>query len=270
MKPRLLLPISGQIPRLQRKNDRLSEWLYNQLHIKNNNLKMEESKMVREQLRPMFNVIVYDNTENENEILGQTRMPQWMIEALNPDPGSLTWWWQQGGVLQSARKLADAVGEASTWTEALDFVIQSFQQAKAKANNDLTLGVVQFWGHGSKGKTYMDKDYLDVNTLNGSSGAAQRLSTLKQLVTPGTTSIWFRCCSLFSGEKGQEFAVAYRDYFNTDIIGHTYNISALQSGTYILEPGEEPEWPVDEGNTSSGLYEPHTITALRFYPPANW
>lgn len=226
--------------------------------------------MVREPLRPMFNVIVYDKTENENQNLGQTRMPDWMIEALNPDPGSLTWWWKQGGVLQSARKLADAVGEAANWTEALDFVINSYQEAKSQSGEDLVLGSVQFWGHGSPGRTYMDRDYMDVNTLTGSGDVTERLNTLKELVTSGKTSIWFRCCSLFSGEKGQDFADQYRQFFNTNIIGHTYNISALQSGTYILEPGEEVEWPIDEGNTSSGLYEPHTITALRFYPPANW
>ncbi len=66
------------------------------------------------------------------------------------------------------------------------------------------------------------------------------------------------------------FSVLARNFFNAKIIGHTYKIFALQSGTYILEPDEEPEWSDEEGGVWSELFAPHTILTTRFYPPENW
>lgn len=227
--------------------------------------------MTRPVLRPKFNVIVYDETETVNEDITHGPVPAWMTEMMGAEPGSLTWWWQLGGILQSARKLADAVGGATSWDSALQFVIDAVKKEKSESRRDVVVGSVQFWGHGGPGSASMGSRRLDINSLTPGSPLYEKLVAFKDILTPNVSSVWFRSCSNFHGREGKDFAIAYRDFFNNNaVIGHTYDISALQSGTYILEPSETPGWPDDEGYEWSNLYAPHTITALRFYPPAQW
>ena len=87
--------------------------------------------------------------------------------------------------------------------------------------------------------------------------------------------VWFRSCSVFHGEKGHEFAKAYRDFFNCSVAAHTYLVSTFQSGLYILDPGEAVNWSVNEGGTKipddiSSWDKPHTVLASRFFPPRSW
>lgn len=229
-----------------------------------------------ENLKSQFNIIVYDGTNTEAPQTNWMPQPHWYSEMTGAEPNSLTWWWSLGGVLQTALKNADAVGSAASWSEAIQFVLDAIEKEEQASGQAVPVGVIQFWGHGGPGKAMMAKERMDINSIAEGAPNYDLLQKLKSKLIPGSSAIWFRCCSAFTGTEGKSFACAYRDFFGAKIIAHTYIITALQSGTYILEPGEEPSWSDTEGLDENGnlLYSeplaPHTITALKFYPPSTW
>jgi hypothetical protein len=58
---------------------------------------------------------------------------------------------------------------------------------------------------------------------------------------------WFRTCETFGCEAGHDFARRWTRFFGCRAASHTYIIGPWQSGLHILEPGQSPDWPLDEG-----------------------
>ena len=90
-----------------------------------------------------------------------------------------------------------------------------------------------------------------------------------RLVADGTALWWFRTCETFGKQVGHDFARAWTRFFGCRVAGHTYAINVLQSGLYVLAPGEEPTWSEDEAVVpgaararSSSVLAPHTITCF--------
>jgi len=92
---------------------------------------------------------------------------------------------------------------------------------------------------------------------------------------------WFRTCETLGAECGQAFAMAWADFFNCRVAGHTHVIGFYQSGLHSLSPGESPGWSASEGilegdareplrAAESRRGEPNTITCHGGQIPAGW
>ena len=88
---------------------------------------------------------------------------------------------------------------------------------------------------------------------------------------------WFRTCSTFHGEAGKEFAKTFSELIRCKTAAHTHKIGfPSHSGLHSIMPGEEPNWPSEEGKDkkgnvkSSGLFKPNTIWFWRNTIPEGW
>lgn len=227
-------------------------------------LKSRKQQIIVEEQKGL-NVIVYDNTETEPDTIFEWPLQAQALIHDEAKRGSLTWWWKIGSILQMAKQNADIVIEAEDWEGALANVLD---EANGKRINNL-----QFWGHGNAGRMYMNGVPVTVNNFsltNKRNLIDDFLHELRLLLSP-SSYVWFRGCSCFFGETGQRFALGARDFFNCNIVSHTYIIHALQSGTHILGPGDQISWTTSEGGVTeetgmSKLGEPNTILATQFWP----
>lgn len=218
----------------------------------------------------MLNVIVYDNTETLSKRFRRIRTPECLRNTFHMLTGGLTLWWQLGAWLFRLFGLAHKSGGASNWKEAFELVVNAVNEEKVRTGKEVRAGIVQFWGHGWFGKACMGDSVLTKAPPNDSE-LKDSLDAFKNILAVGESSVWFRCCSAFHESVGKQFACAMRDFLGVKVIGHTYIIHVFQSGTHILSPNESPDWSDDEGgNKESTLCAPHTICALRFYPPRDW
>jgi hypothetical protein len=62
--------------------------------------------------------------------------------------------------------------------------------------------------------------------------------------------VYYRSCSAFQGKTGQEFAQKSATFWRSKVIGHTKLIGLTQPGRHTLSPGERPDWPESEGETT--------------------
>ena len=220
----------------------------------------------------LWNAVVSDDTDTKSIL--DVEWPDWMGKMFQAAPTSLSWWWKLGSVLQSAAKNADWYSSFSTWEAALNVLLQQVRKAKQAGEK---IGLIQFWGHGSPGNSYIGKSSpLGTEDLFRAGRYRLLLDMLREeLADEKQAGLWFRNCSVFHGGKGHEFARGFSDFLGCTIVAHTYLISGLQSGLHVLMPGEQVDWSLDEGGITeedgmSGPNEPNTILATEFYPPRGW
>lgn len=182
-------------------------------------------------------------------------------------------WWVGAKLHALARRVSGVEYHqrgVRSWGEAMRFAVDCARAAKTP------LTELQVWGHGGWG--FMD---LGETRLQRSAFAAMRedLDALSYVLSPDA-QVWLRCCSAFGGHEGRRFGPALADRLRTRVVGHTYVIGVLQSGTHSLAPGESPAWPLSEGvemngdeprcAKGSGPREPNTLGCLRLDLPAGW
>jgi hypothetical protein len=164
-------------------------------------------------------------------------------------PLPLTPVWRAGARLYRALGRIDATLAASSWSEALEWLI-AVEPARAIAE-------IQFWGHGHWGCALCGAEALDRGALAPTHPHHERLRALRERLRPdGAALWWFRTCETLGARRGHDFARAWTDFFASRVGGHTYVIGFHQSGLHSLAPGEEPRWAVDEGLARGTADEP--------------
>jgi hypothetical protein len=169
--------------------------------------------------------------------------------------------WSFGGVLYKLLGRIDAWYGAATWAEGLDWLIAASAQRP--------IAEIQFWGHGEWGGLWIEEELLTATALEPGNAMHERLVTLKSRLAGRDSLWWFRSCDVFGTDAGHDFARKWTRFFDCRAAGHTYTINFLQSGLHELAPGDEPDWPEDEGvvkglthASESKLFAPRTITCL--------
>lgn len=183
---------------------------------------------------------------------------------------SHSWWW--GSRLYGALDRLDASFGASSWEEALDFLL--------RACDGQPIAEVQFWGHGKWGEARIAKDVLDERALCAGHPLSPPLRRLRRRFA-GDALFWLRTCETFGAHRGHSFASAFAEAFGCAVAGHTYIIGPWQSGLHLLRPGATPHWSAAEGlkegsPTSptralwSTPFAPNTITCMHGQVPLDF
>jgi len=181
-------------------------------------------------------------------------------------------WWVGARLHAVARRLSGIEYHARgvrSWDEALRFASTCAHTAQAP------LTELQVWGHGGWGFMDLGDTRLDRAAL-ASAAMREPLDALADVLAVDA-QVWLRCCSAFGGRAGRAFAPALATRLRARVVGHTYVIGVLQSGTHSLDPGDRPTWPLEEGVVirngephsakTSGAREPRTIGCLRLDLP---
>lgn len=180
--------------------------------------------------------------------------------------------WRAGKVLYRGLGRIDAAFGASSWSEALGWLVREAERTGRP------LGEVQYWGHGRRGRGLVDADLLDVGSLRAGGLHHDRLRALREAFAVDASGFWFRTCETLGGQIGQTFAREWADFFGHRVAGHTHVIGFWQSGLYSLRPGAQPSWATSEGARGSEAAValdsaptlPHTISCLSGTIPAGW
>lgn len=183
---------------------------------------------------------------------------------------TLTAAWRTGARLYRGLSRIDAATGASSWAEALDWVLA----------HDAPVEELQFWGHGKWGVALFDRDPFDASALAPGHALHDRLVALRQRLAPDAL-LWLRCCETFGARRGLDFAARLADGLGARVAGHTYIIGFHQSGLHGLAPGARPDWSPEEGLVEgsadvpvrarwSGPLQPRTITCLAGSFPEAW
>lgn len=179
-------------------------------------------------------------------------------------PG-LTHSWIAGALLYRGLDRIDASFGARSWEAGLQWL--------ANVESDRRIAEIQFWGHGKWGDARIDGQVLDAEALGLDHRLYDRLAAIRDRLVGSEALWWFRTCETLGAEPGHRFAVAWTQFFDCRVAGHTYIIGPWQSGLHCLSPGERPDWPLDEGlaegtvkNPEKALWskpgEPNTITCF--------
>lgn len=177
----------------------------------------------------------------------------------------LTHSWIVGGWWYRLRGCIDGYRGVRSWSEALDWL--------ASVEPGRPIEEIQFWGHGKWGCARVDGEALDVEALSEGHRHRPKLEAVADRMDPGEGLWWFRTCETVGCRAGHEFARRWSRFFNCRVAGHTYIIGPWQSGLHCIGPGEQPDWPLNEGLAEgtpdnpktaqwSGPFEPNTITCL--------
>ena len=234
-----------------------------------------ELKNVPRKPNGAINVIVYDKT---NVPPPGARTVGDRVKSAFTTRESLTFWWKVGSFIDQTTTFADYAAGAATWDEAFNAVLQAVDRETRKTGKPATIASLQFWGHGSPGSAFMgSEDTLDKAMVAPGGEEHQLAAQVAQRMHPQHGHVWFRCCSAFQGQRGQDFAKAAAATFGVPVVGHTFIIHALQSGTQVLRPGGKPDWELDEGikkrgrnkgkDLISGPLRVRTVSMFRLYPP---
>lgn len=148
--------------------------------------------------------------------------------------------WRAGSVL--FRPWFDKVVAAKSWEDVLAAVADAWKGAGAGRPIEL-----QFWGHGAPGRP-----------LIGGVGPETKDTRWAKVHT-----VWFRCCSVFRGERGDEFAFQLTRQ-GCRVVAHTVVIGAqagAQSYMYGATKDILPWWPntPPNGATDSRPWAPRTV-----------
>lgn len=177
----------------------------------------------------------------------------------------LTHSWVAGALLYGALGRLDATKGFTSWEDALTWIAE-FEPKKDIAE-------IQFWGHGKWGRAMIDRERLDITSLQPNSPHYPTLLKIRARMKPDSLW-WFRTCETFGATIGHEFARAWTDFFGCSAAGHTYIIGPWQSGLHLLKPGAEIDWLATEGlelgtpdapekSRWSRFSAPNTISCLR-------
>lgn len=152
-------------------------------------------------------------------------------------------------------KLDDYYG-ASSWDDAFKWLHSLPTPIKS----------IQFWAHGSPGAAYIAQINVDREQFKRISARVSR-----------DTVIWFRMCSVFSGQRGYDLSEYLADTLQCTIAGHTKTVGILQPGLYTRKMGQKPSWSIDEkdaGNSALvflGLqWDKRTVLCLKATVPEGW
>ena len=113
---------------------------------------------------------------------------------------------------------------------------------------------VQFWGHGSPGFIFINKE----------PSLGEFWLTLAKVLTPNA-NVWLRVCSFAAGSVGKTMMSRISKTLNAKLMAYTYVIGtyACQSGLRVVTPKDPPKW-----SSSEGLNK--TVTPIKFYSSAPW
>ncbi len=163
--------------------------------------------------------------------------------------------WRAGSVILGF----DDVIEAKSWEDAIGAL---------RTYPDDSVREVQFWGHGTPGRVYINHKQLDVNDL----------APLARVMASPSSLWWWRTCSSFAGVGGHAFAQRCVSVLGCRVASSTHRIGLLHSGQHSLRPGDRPQWATSEGNErkdrpytdSSAPWAPHTIPCFTKKLPDAW
>lgn len=157
------------------------------------------------------------------------------------------------------------------WQEAFEWILS--------VEPDRKINSIQFWGHGSPGRVWINGDALSIRSLTEQSQHYIMLKKLKDRMAKDSV-IWFRSCNVFSASEGRFFSIAFCQFMQTKIAGHTYIVGPWQSGLHTIKPGQRPSWDLSEGlkKTEDGKikklwstpWEKNTVFCLNNKIPEGW
>ena len=213
--------------------------------------------------------MVYDRTDVKRKM--SQVAPDLIDDVDLTIPIGLSHSWFAGCRLYKALRWIDDCQGFSDWDAALHWL------ATFKA--PLRIRQVQIWGHGSPGKSWMAGDALTHATPFTDARGLLLHKIAERLTDNGV--IWFRNCSVFAGARGHAFAKAWVNELDCRVAAHTHIIGPFQSGLHSLGPGQEPDWPADEGVVEGTAERPtkiagsrpwhkNTVTMLKSEVPHGW
>lgn len=177
----------------------------------------------------------------------------------------LTHSWIAGWYFYRGLGRLDYARGVRSWGEALLWL--------ATVERERPIGEIQFWGHGKWGQARVDGEVLDLSVLDAGHRYRNLLDDIQRRLVGPQALWWFRTCETFGARSGHQFAREWTSFFNCRAASHTYIIGPWQSGLHCLEPGEVPNWSLEEGleegtaeRPEKALWsrpgEPNTITCL--------
>jgi hypothetical protein len=220
-------------------------------------------------------LMVYDETD-----IGKRLKELQRLEVLPegwdlPDielPLGLTHTWLAGGHAYRALRHVDTFHGFRVWYRALEWL--------ATVHPEQRIQEIQYWGHGSPGRVWMDGEALTIDSFDGE--YRDVLMAIRDRLADDAL-IWFRTCATFGADRGRAFAYRASNFFGCRVAAHTHNVGLFHGGLRTLVPGKEPDWPRDEGiklgtpeapkkMKMSGWWwsQPRTITCLNADVPRGW
>jgi hypothetical protein len=175
--------------------------------------------------------------------------------------------WITGGKFYRIFRSVEYNAGFLSWEDAIKWILE--------VEPDKKINSIQFWGHGSPGRVWINNDFLSVRSLLASSKHRPYLLELKKRLTKESL-IWFRSCNVFTGKEGRLFAMTFPTFFDCKIASHTYIIGPWQSGLHTIQPGQMPTWDIEEGLGKNGEklwskpWSPNTIFCLTGKIPERW
>ena len=235
----------------------------------------KELRDVPQKPKGAIHVIVYDSTQVP--AAGAKTIGDRVRSVIDPSQ-SLTFWWKLGSFLDQAIAFADYAVDAASWEEAFAGIEAAVEKETAKGKGPVRIASLQFWGHGSPGRAYMGSGpALSTSTMKPGGPLHDAVRKVAGHLHDTQGHVWFRCCAPFQGSVGHEFAKTAATTFSATVVGHTFLIHALQSGTRVLRQGAQPDWDTDEGIDKrgkdkgelelSGPLRVRTVSMFRLYPP---
>lgn len=181
------------------------------------------------------------------------------------------------GHLWEAAAIGDAAPRPATYVipsgDNMEELLETLLSTSA-SEDCYCIDEVQFWSHGSRGNgawisgakggtseiTAADFNIPDLDKYGDDrsqpgyqewesklSTLQRRLMLLRRAICDSDSTVYYRSCQAFQGEKGQEFAKASSRFWRCDVSGHTKSIGLTQPGKHTLSVCQEPDWPVSEG-----------------------
>jgi hypothetical protein len=184
--------------------------------------------------------------------------------------GALSHAWAAGSRLYRTLGRIDAAHGVASWDEALVWL----------AARPELIAEVQYWGHGTWGGAWVDRDRLDASALAVEHPLHAPLRAVRARLAPDAL-VWFRTCETFGAQRGIAFAEQLADFLGARVAGHTHVIGVHQSGLHGLVPGARADWSPDEGLAEgspddprrarpSRPWAPRTVTCFTRAVPPTW
>lgn len=146
--------------------------------------------------------------------------------------------WITGGSFYKKFRGVECYKGFDNWPSALQWL--SEVEPNKKINS------VQFWGHGTPGRVWINGDYLSARSILEKSEHHAQLTKLRDRMDKDSV-FWFRSCNVFAGQEGHLFAVAISKMLQCKIAAHTHIVGPWQGGLHTIGPDETPSWSLEEG-----------------------
>jgi hypothetical protein len=210
-------------------------------------------------------LMVFDTSDVKSSF----KLPFPDAQPIDMDLGLSHSWFAGGTLYRSLRRL-DMYQGFDSWSTALDWL--------GTVGAGQKIAQIQYWGHGSPGRVWMNKKALTEAAFMGEHAAALR--KLSARLTPESL-VWFRTCSTFAGDPGHRFAQVWSQSLGCKVAAHTHIVGLWQSGLHSIAPGDPPHWPNTEGVKEgtpdaptklawSAPWAQNTITCLGGSVPNGW